>query len=270
MPARRTQWPQLPPAQMPLVVAHRGSSDRHPEHTLAAYERAIADGADVLECDVRLTADGHLVCVHDRRIDRTSDGRGVVSTKTLAQLREQDFGDHSDPAQVLLLEDLIRLSVSAGRPVGLAIETKHPTRYAGLVEQRVVEMLRDFDLVAPRYSGDARIFLMSFSELAMRRWREMSPSLPCVFLMDEVPLRCRKGWLPFSAAIAGPSVEIVREHPGYVKRAHDAGRRVFVWTVDEPDDVELCLRLGVDAIISNRPGEVRRIVGSGLPHTSST
>ena len=62
------------------VVAHRGSSADVPEHTLAAYEQAVADGADALECDVRLTADGHLVCVHDRRIDRTSDGRGIVST----------------------------------------------------------------------------------------------------------------------------------------------------------------------------------------------
>ncbi|MCB0902106.1 MAG: glycerophosphodiester phosphodiesterase, partial [Actinobacteria bacterium] len=74
------------PSDQPLVVAHRGSSKVHPEHTFAGYEQAIAEGADLLECDVRLTADGHLVCVHDRRIDRTSDGRGVVSAKTLDQL----------------------------------------------------------------------------------------------------------------------------------------------------------------------------------------
>ena len=65
------------------VVAHRGSSEDSPEHTLEAYKRAIAEGADALECDVRLTRDGHLVCVHDRRIDRTSTGRGVVSTLEL-------------------------------------------------------------------------------------------------------------------------------------------------------------------------------------------
>ena len=74
------------------VVAHRGSSADVPEHTLAAYEQAVADGADALECDVRLTADGHLVCVHDRRIDRTSDGRGIVSTMTLSDLDGLDFG----------------------------------------------------------------------------------------------------------------------------------------------------------------------------------
>ena len=64
------------------VVAHRGSSADAPEHTLAAYQQAVDDGADALECDVRLTADGHLVCVHDRRIDRTSDGRGVSVSRS--------------------------------------------------------------------------------------------------------------------------------------------------------------------------------------------
>ena len=76
---------------MTLVVAHRGSSGVHAEHTLTAYEKAITEGADALECDVRLTRDGVLVCVHDRRVDRTSDGRGVVSTLELADLGELDF-----------------------------------------------------------------------------------------------------------------------------------------------------------------------------------
>jgi glycerophosphoryl diester phosphodiesterase len=76
----------------PLVIAHRGASEVEPEHTLAAYEHAIAIGADALECDVRLTADGHLVCVHDRRVDRTSSGTGLVSTLELAQLEGLDWG----------------------------------------------------------------------------------------------------------------------------------------------------------------------------------
>jgi len=74
------------------VVAHRGASEEAPEHTLAAYKKAIEDGADALECDVRLTADGHLVCVHDRRVNRTSNGRGAVSALELADLAALDFG----------------------------------------------------------------------------------------------------------------------------------------------------------------------------------
>ena len=245
-------------AEQPFVIAHRGSSLEHVEHTHAAYAKAIAQGADFLEADVRLTADGQLVCVHDRRIDRTSDGRGVVSAQTLAQLRRWDFGEE---APVLLLQELIELALGADRRVGLALETKHPVRYAGLVEQRVVEMLRDYDLLGSRFQPDqARAYLMSFSELAMRRWRDLAPGVPCVFLMEQVPRRCRKGWLPFSAQVAGPSLEIVREHPSYVQRVHEAGGRVFVWTVDETEDLQLCKTLGVDAIITNRPAFARSLL----------
>ena len=80
------------PAGQPFVVAHRGASADRPEHTLAAYELALREGADGVECDVRLTRDGHLVCVHDRRVDRTSTGSGLVSEMTLAELRRLDFG----------------------------------------------------------------------------------------------------------------------------------------------------------------------------------
>ena len=76
----------------PRIIAHRGSSEDLPEQTLKAYVRAIAEGADALECDVRLTADSHLVCVHDRRVDRTSNGKGPVSTLELATLQGLDFG----------------------------------------------------------------------------------------------------------------------------------------------------------------------------------
>src|SRR5205085_3107659 len=110
-------------APMTLVVAHRGSSGVLAEHTVRAYERAIDDGADALECDVRLTRDGVLVCVHDRRVDRTSSGRGVVSTLELADLAELDFGSwhrsgqeapDMDRRQVLTLEKLLETVADCG------------------------------------------------------------------------------------------------------------------------------------------------------------
>jgi glycerophosphoryl diester phosphodiesterase len=257
------------------VVAHRGASSDVPEHTLAAYVRALDEGADGLECDVRLTADGHLVCVHDRRIDRTSDGRGVVSVMTLEDLHRRDFGGwHSadassddepdldeDRRRVLTLERLLELVVDSDREVGLAIETKHPTRYAGLVEERTVELLRRFGLARPRSENDTRIRVMSFSQLSMRRIRAMAPGLPTVFLMQNVPLRLRDGSLPFGSRIAGPSVSVVRAHPSYVERVHRHGGRVHVWTVDEPDDVDLCRDLGVEAIITNKPAAALERLG---------
>lgn len=81
----------------PLVVAHRGASSDRAEHTLAAYTQALKDGADGLECDVRLTADGHLVCVHDRRIDRTSNGVGPVSSAELTDLERLDWTSWKHP-----------------------------------------------------------------------------------------------------------------------------------------------------------------------------
>jgi glycerophosphoryl diester phosphodiesterase len=253
------------------VVAHRGSSDDAPEHTLSAYKRAIEEGADALECDVRLTRDGHLVCVHDRRIDRTSNGRGVLSTLELAELTQLDWGswrdtweDLEDPeipdrdrSQILTLKRLLEAVRDAPRRVEVAIETKHPTRYAGLVERRLVHLLDTFG-----WSGSkSPVRVMSSSQISLRRIRELAPDLTTVFLMERVPLRFRDGSLPPNVKIAGPSIEIVRAHPAYIERLHRRGKKVHVWTVDSSDDIALCLDLGVDAIITNRPGKVLKALG---------
>lgn len=246
---------------VPQVVAHRGASHDQPEHTLAAYERAIADGADALECDVRLTADGRLVCLHDRRVDRTSDGRGAVSSLTLAQLDTLDFGSWkgggAQPAQVLAFDELLALATSADRPVGLAVETKHPTRWAGRVERELLRQLGLFGLDRPRRGEQPRVRLMSFSRLALRRMAALAPELPRVLLTERAPLPGRVPSLPRGVRIAGPGIELVRSRPEIVSRLRADGHQVHVWTVDEPEDVELCVRLGVHSVITNRPAEVR-------------
>jgi glycerophosphoryl diester phosphodiesterase len=254
------------------VVAHRGASREAPEHTLAAYRRAVEDGADALECDVRLTADGHLVCVHDRRVDRTSNGRGAVSRLELAQLEELDFGSGRDPYEapdrdpaerhaVLTLERLLELVTSADRPVELAVETKHPTRWAGQVEERLLELLDRFGLREPAGPDRSRVRVMSFSARSLRRVRAGAPQVPGVYLIAYMTPRLREGVLPAGVRIAGPSIRVLRANPGYPARLRAAGHRVHVWTVDEPEDVELCVRLGVDAIITNRPADVLRQLG---------
>ena len=259
--------PGAPPAGRPLVVAHRGSSAAAPEHTLAAYVQAIAEGADALECDVRLTRDGVLVCVHDRRVDRTSDGRGVVSTLELADLAELDFGswhsrgqDEEEPDRdrtgVLTLEALLQLVLESDRPVALHVETKHPTRYAGRVERTLVALLARYGLLTPPARAQSRVTVMSFAPTSLRRLHVYAPSLPTVLLLERVPRWLRDGSLPPRVATAGPSIDIVRAHPGYVGKVRATGRRVHVWTVDATADVDLVLELGVDAIITNRPRDV--------------
>lgn len=258
----------------PLVIAHRGASEHMPEHTLAAYVQAIDDGADGLEADVRLTADGHLVCVHDRRIDRTSNGEGALSTLELADLESLDFGGwqqaagavelpdqvSADQSQVLTLERLLELVVDSPQHIQLMVETKHPTRYAGLVERRLVEMLRRFGLDGWVPIEEAQVTVMSFSEVALRRVRRLAPGVPLVMLMERIPVAYRSGMLPKGVRVAGPGLPVVQAHPHYARRVKDAGSRVFVWTVDDPEDVELVFGMGVDAIITNRPREVRQQV----------
>ncbi|CAL9508880.1 putative glycerophosphodiester phosphodiesterase 1 [Streptomyces sp. enrichment culture] len=260
------------------VVAHRGASEDAPEHTLAAYRKAIEDGADALECDVRLTADGHLVCVHDRRVNRTSNGRGAVSALELSDLAALDFGswktrdafagarveepdwehrpEDREATSVLTLERLLELVADAGRRVELAIETKHPTRWAGQVEERLLLMLKRFGLDAPDSAEESPVRVMSFSARSLHRVRTASPTLPTVHLMQFVTPRLRDGRLPAGVRIAGPSLRIVRSHPAYIERLKRSGHQVHVWTVNDPEDVDLCVELGVDAIITNRPRAV--------------
>ncbi|WP_035799668.1 glycerophosphodiester phosphodiesterase family protein [Kitasatospora mediocidica] len=260
------------------VVAHRGSSEALPEHTLAAYRRALEEGADAVECDVRVTADGQLVCIHDRTVRRVSDGGGVVSTLTLGQLEALDFGSWKPVADdggdgngggpvvaaerrsVLRLESLLELVVDCGRRVDLAIETKHPVRYRGRVESELLSMLDRFKIAAdPAEAPDrSHARIMSFSGLALGRVRAAVPEYPRVYLFEHtLPLRLWPGGgLPGGATIAGPGIELIRKQPELVGRLRAAGHRVHVWTVDRPEDVELCLELGVEAIITNRPRAV--------------
>lgn len=320
-----------PEGSRPLVFAHRGASEHAPEHTLAAYRRAVADGVDGVECDVRLTTDGHLVCVHDRQLARTSNGRGHVSAHSLAELERLDFGSWyqaarsgvaagtgtaaahrsgaaaavsgpagtrpggtglsgtgpsgaglsaagpaggetvslpdlvGDPAEaraILTLDKLISTLLDLGgqdgrAPVDLLVETKHPTRFGNRVEVRLVRLLKRYGLDRPEPTAPVRVSVMSFSPRAIRVIRRLAPSLPTVLLMEFLPPGLFGGGrLPFDAAIAGPSLRTVRSRPAMVTRLLERGTPVYVWTVNEPADVDLMLTLGVEGIISDRPGAV--------------
>ncbi len=241
-----------------------------PEHTLDAYRRAIDEGADGLECDVRLTRDGHLICIHDPRLDRTSNGRGRVSAATLNELERLDFGswhpkegldeaidgEGPAPARVLTLDRLIATAMDAKRPLRLLIETKHPSRFGSAVEQRLVELLKRHRLGGDDPAARVQVAVMSFSPLAVRTVRLLAPALPTVFLFEMAPPRVRDGRPPFGAGILGPGISALRAHPGLVDRAHERGHQVYVWTVNTAAEVDLALGSGVDGIISDRPAFV--------------
>ncbi|MGN6474751.1 MAG: glycerophosphodiester phosphodiesterase [Mycobacteriales bacterium] len=236
----------------PRVIAHRGASGLEPEHTLRAYQRALDVGADGVECDVRLTRDGVLVCIHDRTVDRTSNGSGVVSKMTFADLHRLDFsGGRGAPAEVLTLEALIGLLHAAGRAVELAVETKHPTRYGGRVERELIATLDR--LGAGTAASPVSVRVMSFSPPAVAAARRLAPHLRTVQLMQRIPAGRRDGSLWAGATDAGPSLAAIRAFPDFVARAHEKGHEVHVWTVDAPADMDYLAGLGVDAIITNRP-----------------
>ena len=253
----------------PLVFAHRGSSYDLPEHTLAAYLRALDEGADGMECDVRLSRDGHLVCVHDGRLDRTSNGRGLVSARTLAELELLDFGswhpNHTSTGgagvldeshtRLLTLDRLLETVRAAGRPVRLLIETKHPSRYGRDVERRLVALLDRHGLTVPRPEHPLQVTIMSLSLLAVRRLRELAPALPTVLLLEMLPRGFRLNRLPFGTRIAGPGLALVRARPDLIPALRAAGNQVYVWTVNDPADLELVLAAGVDGVITDRPAQ---------------
>jgi glycerophosphoryl diester phosphodiesterase len=246
----------------PLVFAHRGASAELPEHTLAAYLSAIKAGADGVECDIRLTRDGHLVCFHDRRLDRTSNGTGSLASFTLSQLLELDYGSwhpSGEPATLLTLDELLGQCRTAGRPLRVLIETKHPNRFGGAVEYRLRAALQRHGLLDGK--ADVKVTMMSFSPLAVRRSRELMPSIPTVQLLDRIPPGVRVRRLPFGTRIAGPGLELIRKRPALVRGLKAGGQKVYVWTVNEPEDVDLVVSLGVDGIITDRPKEVLALLG---------
>jgi glycerophosphoryl diester phosphodiesterase len=250
----------------PRVVAHRGSSEVNAEHTLGAYVAALDEGAEGLEADVRLTADGHLVCVHDRRVDRVANARGLVSTMELAQLDELDFASWKNPwadlddeapevdqeaRKVLTLRRLIEAVADYDRPVELAIETKHPTRYGGLVERRLVELLDSYGWT--RKGAPVRV--MSFSYSAINRVKKLAPDLDVVMLVDRLYSWELTRNLAGEDWIAGPGIDLLRDNPRFRRRLARSGRRVHVWVVNEPEDIDLCVELGAEAIITDTPAK---------------
>lgn len=252
------------------VVAHRGSSETRAEHTLGAYLEALEVGADGVECDVRLTADGHLVCVHDRDLRRTAERRGAVSTMELKDLAELDFASWKNPwadlddeapemdaelGRVLTLRKLLETVADFDRRVELAIETKHPTRYGGLVERRLVQLLSEFGWDR----SDSPVQVMSFSFTALQRVRRLAPGLPLVQLIEKAhhwPMLRQvvdRDW------IIGPGIGELQDHPGLGR--HLGGRRVRVWTVNTDEQLELCQDLGVEAVITDRPAYMLKKLG---------
>ena len=265
-------WAEEVLAGHPFVVAHRGASAARPEHTLAAYDLALKEGADGVECDVRLTRDGHLVCVHDRRLDRTSTGAGLVSTMTLAELRELEYGawhgswradgTHGDTS-LLTFDDLVSLVLDWHRPVKIFVETKHPVRYGSLVESKLLARLHRYGIASPASADRSRAVVMSFSAAAVWRVRRAAPMLPTVLLGRTARYLTSGAATAVGATAVGPSLPTLKESPQLADRAIAQGRAVYCWNVDEYEDLDFCREVGVAWLATHHPGRTKAYLHNG-------
>jgi len=249
--------PGAPPE--PALIAHRGASTLAPEHTLAAYDLAIEIGADYLEHDLQLTADGVLVILHDDTLDRTASGpakncSGAVAEKTLAQLETCDFGAwfaERDPVvgnrfagqRIVTLEALF---TRYGKSVRYYIETKQPEEAPGM-EQALVSLLAAHDLL-PVGPHDRSVMVQSFSTASLRKLHALRPELPLVRLLDEGE-RPALAELSEIAVGIGPNQGDVDED--LIASAHRHGLVIHPWTVNARPEMARLLDLGVDGVFTD-------------------
>jgi len=220
------------------IYAHRGASHDFPEMTRAAYEGAIEQGADGFECDIRLTRDGILICWHDEDLKRIAGSSLRVAHSTLAQLKSV--------TEILTFDELLDLALTHKK--SLALETKHPVPTRGLVERRVLNLLekRAQEIAA---SG-IEISIISFSWRAIARIR--NSGYLSIYLIAH-------RWQRFFSIGdgIGPGIFLLRNNHELGAKLRARRRRLFIWTVNTPADLEIAYQAGADVVMSDRPAQMK-------------
>lgn len=254
------------PARWPINIAHRGASARAPENTLDAFRLALEDGADGLELDVHLSADEEVIVLHDRELNRTTDGTGPARELTLRELRQLDAGhrfldhkgDHSwrgRDSRIPTLDELLSLDPTPW----LSIDLKEGDP---VTERRCIELIRD-------HRATRRVALGAENSAAARRLRELAPEIPSFFSRDDVRSYAIRSASRFWAGYRPPgsSLQLPRSYglfrfdrASWIARAKSFGVRVFFWTVDDSASMQLLLDRGADGIITNRPDRLSEIL----------
>ena len=240
-----------------LNIAHRGASGVAPPNTLAAFEKAVELGADGIEFDVHLSADGVPVVIHDFTVDGTTDGSGRVANLTLAQLKQLDAGSSFDPAfadqRIPTLKEVLE---TFGSRLLLNIELKSFNLSDNGLEQAVIAQIRQHDL-------NSRAIISSFNPVSLRRVKKIAPHIPVGLLYAlNLPLPLRLAWLAplFPHEARHPERTMVNAR--YVAWARRHGYRVNVWTVNDPDEMCRLVGLGVDSIITDVPDVLHQILAA--------
>jgi glycerophosphoryl diester phosphodiesterase len=253
--------PELPAAfrsPHPLVFAHRGGAGLAPENTLTAFARGFEAGADGVECDVHLSADGVPVIIHDATLERTTDARGPVRALTADELARVDAGFHHEP--------------EAGHPwrgQGIGVPTLEALLVRWPAARVIIEMKEGGAALAEAVSHvvrrtDAldRVCVGSFNEGAVAALRRIDPSIMTSASREEVKWTLCRSWVRWPAGHATDyrafqvpervgRLRVVS--PNFVRQVHREGCILQVWVVDAPRQAERLLAWGVDGLISDRP-----------------
>jgi glycerophosphoryl diester phosphodiesterase len=232
----------------PLVFGHRGALTIAPENTIASFQKAREMGADGVELDVMLCADGKVVVSHDYALERTTDGKGRIADLPLSRLKALDAGSWFSPQFAgERMPTLPEILVWAGEDTLLNIELKSQSLRTDGLEQRVIALVREYQM-------EHRVVLSSFNPLALRRVKRMAPNLHTGLLYaGDLPIFLRRAWLrPWALVDAlHPQFEMVNE--AYLAWAKRSGYRVNVWSPTEASEMKRLIGLDVDIIITDRP-----------------
>ena len=234
-----------------MLIAHRGGSLEAPENTLASFRHAINVGVEYVELDVQMSKDGVLVVIHDETLDRTTNGSGSIGDYTYAELKKLDAGSHFAPEYrgetIPTLRDVLELCASAG--VGVVLELKSPHLYEGLVEKTVAL------LAEMKAQGAQNYWCISFDHDSIRRLRALDPAMPLGYLYGQ----SEQTFVSSDTTIQAhcPYFRTALAHPDQVARALNMGKHIFVYTVDEEDDLRRLAEIGVAGIVTDRPAALR-------------
>jgi glycerophosphoryl diester phosphodiesterase len=229
-----------------LRIAHCGASGSAPEHTRAAFERALALGVDMIELDVQLSHDNELVVMHDLTLDRTTSGHGPVRAHELAGLRVLDAGTWFAPEfageRVLSLQEVLQL---VGGRARLNTEIKAPAADWEEVARRLVALLRQFEVLHSTV-------ISCFEPEALEKVRGHARDAKLGVLWQNPDLSDAWRWARALGAVSlHPYWMLISE--GVVRRARAQGVQVLAWTVNEVETMRRLIQAGVDGVISDFP-----------------
>lgn len=246
----------------PFVIAHRGESSRAPENTLAAFRGALEAGADFVEFDVHLSADGVPVVIHDETVDRTTEGSGRVDTLTVAQLKALDAGSWFSAGfageRIPTLGETLELLRGKGRILLELKDAEHTGagerggKRAGQASALVAKSLEVVDRTGVR----AQVLFQTFYPANLRELKKQARGIPYAFLYNFPERRhLATAYAKYHRA-AGFNPRLQNTRRSQVLMAHLLGMEVFVYTPDEVAEFQQALDLGVDGIITNNPREL--------------